>query len=116
MALELVRAATHAAAERGAQTVKALGPVVTYLRSLHPDIPHIAGFDADPKGYVVTTDFLAEDPVLADSLLQECLGQPGPWGGDRDVAGRYLPNSRLLRVLHQLRYGKFGFPPRVFAG
>jgi hypothetical protein len=112
VAVDLVRHATHAAAEAGAQVVTS----DIDLASWHPDLPKISGFRLGNAGMTVDTDFLAEDPELATGLLQTALADPGPWGGDRDRSGRYLPNSRIGRLLHRLRHGESGAPPRLYAG
>ena len=116
VAVELVRAATHAAAEAGARAVDAPETLAFDLRRLHPDVCRITGFRPGPAGLRVDTNFLTEDAALASSLLQAELVHPGRWGDDRDRAGRHIPNSRARRFLHRLRYGKAGTPPRVYAG
>lgn len=113
VAMELVRSATHAAAEAGARVVVASD---IDLATWHPDLPMITGFRAGHDGMSVDTDFLAEDTELADGLLQTALADPGRWGDDRDRSGRYLPNSRTGRLLHRLRYGSSGKPPRMYVG
>jgi hypothetical protein len=112
VAVDLVRHATHAAAEAGAQVV--ISDID--LASWHPDLPKISGFRLGNVGTTVDTDFLAEEPELATDLLQTALVDPGRWGGDRDRSGRYLPDSRIGRLLHRLRHGESGAPPRLYAG
>jgi hypothetical protein len=116
VAVALVRSATHTAADNGAEAVEAEAAVIGHLQSLHPDIPKIAGFVRGPDGHRVATNFLTEDPTLADHLFRDALNQPGRWGGDRDRVGRYLPKSGLLRAFHRVRHGTSGTPPRMYAG
>lgn len=108
LALDVVRVATHAAADTGAQTV------VTSLDLDHLDI---LGFKATGTGELaVDTHFLDEDPEAYAVVLARALASPGRWGSDRDSAGRYLPNNRVGRLLHRLRHGSSGRPPRIYAG
>lgn len=110
VAVELVRYATHAAAAAGFETVAS----DIDLFAWHPDLPAITGFTSGPEGLRVKTDFLTENPMLADRLLSSALAEPGQWGADRDRSGRYLPKSKVGRLLHRLRYGPSGSPPRFF--
>ena len=87
VSVELVRYATHTAAEAGAQTV--LSDVD--LHAWHPDIPSITGFRPSDEGMRVATDFLAEDAALADSLFEAALADPGRWGDDTDRSDSYVP-------------------------
>ena len=112
VAMDLVRHGTHAAADAGARVVVS----DVDLARWHPDLPKITGFRADDTDTTVDTDFLAEDVELAIELLKTALADPGRWGGDRDRAGRYLPDSRIGRLLHRLRHGDSGTPPRMYAG
>ena len=112
VAVDLVRHATHTAAEAGARVVAS----DIDLANWHPDLPKITGFRPGNAGTTVDTDFLTEDAELADNLLQTALAEPGRWGGDRDRSGRYLPHSRIGRLLHRLRHGRSGTPPRMYAG
>jgi hypothetical protein len=112
VAVDLVRHATHAAAEAGVRVVVS----DIDLPRWHPDLPDITGFRSGSWGITVDTDFLAEDAELASGLLQRALADPDRWGGDRDRAGRYLPDSRIGRILHRLRHGDSGTPPRMYAG
>jgi hypothetical protein len=109
LVLEIARVAAHAAAERGC------GSVWTDL-----DLDHVglAGFRRDPvhRRLSVDTSFLDEDPRGARDLLLADLAEPGRWGDDRDRANRYLPGTRLGRVVHRLRYGRTGRPWRHYAG
>lgn len=112
LVLDVVRAATHFAAER------AYTSVWTDLDLEHLEHLDLAGFRHDPGGgrIAVDTAFLDEDPVAANELLQAELAQPSQWGRDRDQAGRYLPTTRIGRLLHRLRYGAMGTRPRTYAG
>lgn len=112
VAVDLIRHATHTAAEAGARVVVC----DTDLASWHPKLPDITGFRASAAGSTVDTDFLAEDPELATELLRSALADPGRWGQDRDRSGRYLPDSRIGRLLHRLRHGDSGTAPRMYAG
>lgn len=108
LVLDIVRTATHAAADAGAQTV------ITQLDLDHLDV---AGFRRMPDGQLsVDTTFLAEDPDAAEAVHREALAVRGRWGRDRDQAGRYLPTSRIGRLLHLLRHRSSGRQPRVYAG
>lgn len=112
VAAELVRSATHAAAEAGAQVVVS----DVDLGTCHPDLAAITGFRPGHEGMRVGTDLLTEDADLAERLLDEALAEPGRWGDNRDRSGRYLPNSRIGRALHRLRHGTSGRPPRLYVG
>ena len=108
LVLDLIRSATHAAADTGAHTV------VTDL-----DLPHlpVAGFRPSPEGpFTVNTGFLDEDPEAANALYRDDLADPGLWGRNRDAARRYLPRTRLGRLVHRLRHGPSGAPPRIYVG
>ena len=109
--LDIVRAATHSAGQSGFPLV-ATDPDV-----LQPEILEIAGFRTSEDGLLaVDTSFLDEDADAADGLLARELQDPGLWGRDRDVAGRYLPRSRPGRLWHRLRHGTSGASPRLYAG
>jgi hypothetical protein len=117
VAVELVRAATHTAAEGETLAVVIAKSVAADLRHIHPDTLRITGFrPGAASGLRVETDFLAEDIELANKLLQAELAHPSRWGDNRDRAGRYLPKSQTSRLLHRLRDGKSGTPPRMYAG
>lgn len=109
LVLDVVRSATHYAAER-AQRV-----VWTDLELEHLDL---AGFRRDPADgrMLVDTAFLDEDPVAANELLLAELTRPSQWGQDRDRAGRYLPTTRLGALVHRLRYGSTGARRRTYLG
>jgi hypothetical protein len=108
LVLDVVRAAAHLAAERGAATV---------WTDLELDHLELAGFRPAPRGrMVVDTAFLDEDPTAAADLLRAELARPSRWGEDRDRDGRYLPRTRLGRLLHRARHGKTGAPPRLYVG
>ena len=108
LVLDLVRIATHAAADHGATVV---------ATDLEIDVLATAGFRPDELGRMtVQTHFLDEDPGAADRLLEAALADPGRWGQDRDQADRYLPGTRLGRIVHRLRYGPTGGRRRVYAG
>lgn len=107
--LDVVRAATHFAAER------ACGSVWTDLDVQHLDLAGFRRDSADGR-MVVDTAFLDEDPVAARELLHAELAQPTRWGRDRDQAGRYLPGTRLGRLIHRLRHGSTGARRRTYAG
>lgn len=110
--VDLVRLATHTAAEAGPRVVVA----ETDLARWHPKLPDITGFRASDLGSAMDTDFLAEDPDLATELLRTALADPGRWGHDRDRSGRRLPGSRVGRLLHRLRHGEAGTAPQMYAG
>jgi hypothetical protein len=108
VALDLAYFACHGAAGQGALTV------TTALTD--PDLS-LAGFRDDGPGVrVLSTDFLDADPDGARALLERDLASGGPWGGDRDSSGRYLPATRIGRLVHRLRWGRSGRPHRVWAG
>lgn len=108
LVLDIVRTATHAAADAGATTV------VTSLALEHLDV---AGFRPGPDGRLtVDTRFIDEDPDAAEALLRDALAQPGSWGRDRDRAGRVLPATWLGRLVHRLRRGQSGGRARTLAG
>lgn len=78
--LDLVRSATHTAADAGAVTVlsqlDAEGPIAELLR--------IAGFHRSSQGRMeVDTDFLDEHPDAAEHLHRAALENSGPWGSSR---------------------------------
>ncbi|MBO0812936.1 MAG: hypothetical protein J2P23_12945 [Microlunatus sp.] len=107
LVVDLVRAATHAAAGSGAATV------TTRLQLEHLEL---LGFRSTAAGeYVAATNFLSEDADAADAVFEAALAEPGSWGGDRDRAGRYLPRTRAGRLIHRLRFGRSGSRPRVYA-
>lgn len=102
--LDLMHAATHAAAEAGAAVV------ITRL-----SLPHlaVAGFRPEGDYHVLDTTFLDEDHDAAQRLLDDELAMPGPWGRDRDRAGRHLPTTPLGRLGHRLRHGLGGTQERT---
>lgn len=109
LVLDVVRTATHFAAEQ------ACGSVWTHLEVQHLDL---AGFrrDAADGRMLVDTAFLDEDPIAARELLRAELAQRSQWGRYRDQAGRYLPATRLGRLLHRLRHGSTGTGRRTYVG
>lgn len=105
--VDLAYFAAHTAAEKGA------GTIATEL-----DIPQlsIAGFETREGRQVLDTSFLAADPDGARALVLASLAQGGRWGDDRDAASRYLPRSRVGRLVHQLVRGRNGRPARIWVG
>lgn len=109
LVLTVVRSATHFAADRGCRRV---------CTDLALDRLDVVGFQQEPTDgrMCVDTSFLHEDPVAARERLRAELEDPGLWGRDRDRASRYLPSSRLGRVLHRLRHGRTGTRHRTYIG
>lgn len=103
--VDLAYFAAHTAAEKGT------GTVVTEL-----EIPQlsIAGFETRDGRQVLDTSFLAADPDGARALIDASLTQGGRWGDDRDNAGRYLPRSRVGRLVHQLVPRRNGRRARIW--
>ena len=106
--LDLAYFASHHAAAAGASTVTTTVPDDEFL---------IAGFVSATSGVrTLDTSFLDARPEDARALLEKDISIGSKWGGDRDEAGRYLPASRVGKLIHRLRWGRSGRRPRVYAG
>jgi hypothetical protein len=97
--LDLAYFASQTAAAGGAQSI---------TTALPDEFLDLAGFRPAEDGRRLDTTFLDADPDGARALLSAGLAAGGEWGRDRDLAGRYLPTSRVGRFLHLLRRGPSG--------
>lgn len=97
--LGLAYTAVHAAAEAGAQRI------TTTLTDTFLDI---AGFRLVDGVRSIDPSFLDADPDAVRALRDASLAEGRDWGSDRDIAGRYLPGTRVGQLLHVLRRGPSG--------